>query len=128
MRVGRGSLFERREDDRRGEGRCDFGRRVAHQSVVEVSLKAADEALLFAVRERSLAPFVRAAEGRAGRTRGVEARDDVEVRRADEEGVRHNHEQHEPLRAARASLRIIVETGLQLLSAFPLVKEWRDEL
>jgi hypothetical protein len=47
----------------------------------------------------------------------------VKVRRADEERVRQKHEQHEPARAAHASIRKAVKTRLQLLYAFPLVKK-----
>jgi hypothetical protein len=82
---------------------------MMHQAVVEVSLKSADNALLLAVCERSLAPFFAAAKSRTRRARGVEARDAVKVRRADEEGVREQQEQHEPLRAARTSIRKAIE-------------------
>lgn len=67
-----------------------------HQSVVEVSLESADEALLLAARERGFATLFWSVYRRA---RVAEARADVEVRRADDEGVRQKHEQHEPLRA-----------------------------
>jgi hypothetical protein len=73
-------------------------------------LESADETLLFAIGERGLRPFFLAAEGRARRARGVEARETVEVCRADEEGVRQQHEQHEAARAARTSFLKVVET------------------
>jgi hypothetical protein len=42
--------------------------------------------------------------------RRVESREAVEVRRADEEGVSRQYEQHESPCAARTSLQKIVET------------------